>query len=348
MVQRFARGKKSTSWYKSLLNKITIYKNTMIEEDLLKRYKNLNWSSLLRKDLGNYSLVDAKPTLNRIKKFFDSILLNPALPNLAQSIQNEIQSQLIDFLNYCDNTIKTFSDIGQKEQQLEEIRNREHQIINALGKYSYYFSEIDPAKGVEFKKYSEEAKEKVEELNRKIKEVDEITKHAKKQAQEKEVAQFGIFFSEEAIKNKLIARIALGITGLFVFLTIFLAYKFLAGIEFNQDKELSFWENIFQIIHSQSIIFKIIIISLGGYLISLSSKIHSAEKHLYTLNTQRQNALNSHRQILKSVQATESQNDLETMNKILTQVTKAIFENQDSGYLKNPSNPIHQFLNFKK
>jgi hypothetical protein len=55
---------------------------------------------------------------------------------------------------------------------------------------------------------------------------------------------------------------------------------------------------------------------------------------LYNLNTQRQNALNSHKKILDSVQATDSENEKEIRNAILLELTKAIFENKDTGYIK--------------
>ncbi|MFA6410702.1 MAG: hypothetical protein WCW26_03970, partial [Candidatus Buchananbacteria bacterium] len=94
----------------------------MLNQEITKKYKDLNWNELLRKDLGNYSLEEAKPILDRIKNFFDSILLSTEINNFAQGIQNEIQNQITNFLNYCNNSLKTFSDIGQKQQRLEEIK----------------------------------------------------------------------------------------------------------------------------------------------------------------------------------------------------------------------------------
>jgi hypothetical protein len=79
---------------------------------------------------------------------------------------------------------------------------------------------------------------------------------------------------------------------------------------------------------------KFFILSVGFYLANHFARRFYAEKHLYNLNTQRQNALNSHKKILDSVQATDSENEKEIRNAILLELTKAIFENKDTGYIK--------------
>ncbi len=92
-------------------------------------------------------------------------------------------------------------------------------------------------------------------------------------------------------------------------------------------------------------------LSLGGYLIAHFAKVYSAEKHLYNINVQRQNALNSHKQILDSVIATESENEKEIRNAILLELTRSIFQNQETGYLKGNTNstmPTNQIIEISK
>jgi len=51
---------------------------------------------------------------------------------------------------------------------------------------------------------------------------------------------------------------------------------------------------------------------------------------LYNLNIQRQNALNSHKQILDSIIATQSENEKEIRNAILLELTRAIFDTKET------------------
>ncbi len=95
--------------------------------------------------------------------------------------------------------------------------------------------------------------------------------------------------------------------------------------------------DIFNTINSQNILIKFVVISLGVFLIAHFAKVYAAEKHLYNINIQKQNALESHNQILNSVIATESENEKEIRNVILLELTKAMFDAKDTGYLKGHS-----------
>lgn len=68
---------------------------------------------------------------------------------------------------------------------------------------------------------------------------------------------------------------------------------------------------------------------------SYFSNTNLTEKHLYNLNIQRQNALNSHKQILDSIIATQSENEKEIRNAILLELTRAIFDIKETWYLKS-------------
>ncbi len=322
-----------------------------IEDALLEQYKELNWNKLLRKDLGEYNLEEAKPIFDRIKNIFDSLLNNPALEDTSQNYINQIESELTKFLRLCNKIVQSFQNTHEKPQWIEQIRNQEYSIISQLGGLFNYFSIIDPSKGKELKKYIQDASQKVQELDDKLKTVDELVEGAKQTAKKAEVQSFGTFFGDCATQNKSKARTAFWLMIGSIIFALLLSIIYLQDIAFIENQEMNFWENLFSTVNTQNLIIKIVVITLAGYLIAHFSKVYSAESHLYVINTQRQNALNSHRQILKSVQSTEGENDLETENAILLQVTRAIFDNQDTGYLKdshNPTAPVNQILEITK
>jgi hypothetical protein len=322
-----------------------------IDKTLLEKYGNLNWNKLLRKDLGEYNLDEAKPIFDRIKDVFDSLLKNPALENISQNFTNQISSELTKFLQLSENVVNSFQNTNERPQWIEKIRNQEHSIIVSLGHYFNYLTNIDPSKNEELKRYIVEAGNKVKELGDKLKTVDELVEGARKTAQKAEIQSFGSFFGDCAKDNKVKAIVAFWLMMVSIIATMLLSIGYLQNIHFIKEGDMTIWENLLNVINSQNIIIKIVIISLAGYLIAHFSKVYSAEKHLYVINTQRQNALNSHRQILKSIQSTGSENDLETANAILLQVTRAIFDNQDTGYLKDansPTAPMNQILEITK
>lgn len=322
-----------------------------INEDLLTKYKNINWNALLRKDLGEYNLEEVKPVFERIKNIFDSLINNPALENASQGFVNQIDSELKKFLQLSIRILTAFQNTKEKPQWITEITNEEYSIVTALGNLFNYFNIIDPSKGKELKKYIQEANEKTKELEDKLKTVDELLEGAKQTAKKVEVQSFGNFFEKSATENKTKANRAFMLMISSIIFTLILSIIYLQDITFIMDDKMKFWENLLSTVNSQNLIIKVAIITLLGYLIAHFSKVYSAESHLYVINTQRQNALNSHRQILKSVQSTEGDNDLETENAILLQVTRAIFDNQDTGYLKdsnNPTAPVNQILEITK
>lgn len=310
----------------------------MIDQNLLDSYRDLNWNQLLRKDLGEYSLEEAKPIFERIKNIFDLVINNSELNNFSQNAQSQIQNKLQDFMGFCNQIVNSFQNTSERNSWMDRVKQQESELINVIGNYFAYFSIIDPSKDRELKKYITEADEKVKELDEKLKSVDDLIEGAKRTAQKAEAQSFGDFFGDTSKENKERAQQAFWLMFLSVAVTAGASFLFLHNFEFD-NKDGNFWGNFLETIYSQNLLLKIIFVSLGGFVIAHFSKVYSAEMHLYVLNIQRQNALNSHKQILNSVQATSSDNDLETQNAILLQVTKAIFDNQITGYLKDQSNP---------
>lgn len=313
----------------------------MFDQNLIEKYKWFNWNLLLRKDMWEFSLEEASPIFARIKKFFDSIISNPELENLAQGILNEIDTQIRSFFELYDRHIVTYQNTSDKQQIIELIKNKEFEIINVLWKYTAYLRELDPKKDKEYKSYTEDAKKKILEIDQNLSQISKLSERAKQVAQKEEIALFWTFFWVTADKNKKSANLSFWIMIVLVFFTWVIAWLFLGNISFLQDSKISFLNNVLKTITSQGIFEKIVIISLLGYIVSHFSRRYSAERHLYVLNIHRQNALNSHKQIIDSVQSTSSESDLETKNAILLQITKAIFENQETWYLKDSwSSPI--------
>lgn len=317
----------------------------MIDPDIRQQYNNIDWHKLLRTDLGEYSLEEAKPQFDKIKRLFDYILNYPNIENLSTSFTNSVQTSLEQFLQFTNRVMQEFRDTGHKESWLSQIREEEFSIFQTLFPAYSYLHAFDPAKDKELDGIVRTAKERSEEINTTLSKAEQILSTAQQHAIKSEVLKYGDFFGTEANKNKKNAKINFWVMIGCIVATVVLGFFFSRNINPITTEGAGFWANLLAT-NAQNIIFRFILLSIMGYVISHFSKVYSAEKHLYNVNIQRQNALNSHQQILDSVITTENEKDIR--NAVLLELTKAIFESKDTGYIKkNEKNSINIFPNLK-
>src|SRR3989339_44661 len=314
-------------------------------------YKKIDWNKLLRKDLGEYSLEVAKPNLERIKSIFDEILNYPNLDQLSDNFKKQIQSQLNSLVQFANQIVNNFQNTSERQTWINNIKNKEFEVYQNLSNIYGYIKDFDPARDERLKDVIKKSEERIKKLNEDLSKTEALLQQAQKKAVQSEVMEYGNFFGNEAVKNERTAKINRWLMFGSVALTAVLSVIFLQNIKFVSSEEMTFFENVLQTINAQNILIKFVLLSLGGFLIAHFSKVHSTEKNLYNLNIQRQNALNSHKQILDSVVATESENEKEVRNAILLELTKAIFANHETGYLKgskdNPG-PASQIVEITK
>ena len=313
-----------------------------IQQSILDRYNNLDWGNLLRGDLGDAGKLDeVKPNLDRIKNVFEKILQYQTTLAEVPNYEKNIESAINNFINGCNQILgPSYTNVTERPSKIAYVRQLEENVLSQLGAVFSYLQFVDPTNET-----------KQNELQKRLKEVDSLTKKVEKSlevsnkvAQKQEVVEYGNYFGEMAdntnanrAKNN---QIAMHIS---LFLTASLACVFVWGEEFASlsDQQLSIFKIIWNTIISQNVLLKIIAVSVGGYLVAHFSRNYSAEMNMYYLNKHRQNALNSHDRILESISKTEeTENDIETNNAILVQITKTIFDVQETGYLKSVSNPV--------
>ncbi len=311
-----------------------------IGQKIIQEYNSLNWNGLLREDLGDSgNLKVANSSLDRMKEIFDSLINNPVLGDIPNHERN-FQVILSDFISFCNTEIKgNYTDTSQRSQIIGQIRKKEEEIINSLSPILNYVRFLDPS-----------SQNKVKELEKTLRDADKLindvklkSNENKRIAEKQEVNKYGNAFGKMSVENKTSTTMNYILMLIFLAVTTVFACIFLWGVEIqiSTNEEIGFWSNIWNSIISQNILLKLFILSIGGYLVSHFSRNLSAEKHLYYLNKHRQNALDSHQRIIDSVLEThQSEDDIETKNAILLQVTKTMFEIQDTGYLKTRGSPI--------
>ena len=320
--------------------------SAMVEE-----YQKIDWNELLRKDLGDHSLEITKPSLDRIKLIFDDTLSYSDLDQLPDAFKSTLESQLNSFAHFANRIVNDFQDTSERQTWITEVKNKEYEVYTQLSPIYNYINTFDPARNTKLTVATKKSEERIKKLNEDLVKTEQLLQRTQKVTVESETQDYGNFFGKEAKKNKASASWNLGLMIGSVFLTAVFSIFFLQKIEFITTENLTFFEKILQTINTQDILIEFVLLSLGGYLIAHFSKVHSAEKNLYNLNTQRQNALESHKQILDSVIATESENEKEIRNAILLELTRAMFTNHETGYLKGSKDspgPTNQIIEITK
>lgn len=316
--------------------------------EIFEQYKKLNWSSLLRKELGEAGRLDeAKDTLDRIKVFLDRLVDSPVIETLSPQALSEIETKIRSFTVFTA-TVLAYSDVAQKAQVVQQIKNYEFEIITTLGKYSSYLDGIGLRDNSEDQARIERLRSQEKEIEQTLDTVKSLAERAKKVAQGEEAKKFGNDFEDQAEKHMASANRNFYLMLGSAVITTIIAVMLLASEQrrFDIMSDLSNWGAFLKFISEQNILLYIIVFSLLSFLISHFSRNFSSEKNLENVYRQKQRALDSHQQILRSVQATDSQNDLETQNALLAYMAKAIFETKETGYLKgvhhntNPTGPI--------
>jgi hypothetical protein len=340
-----------------------------IKQEIIDKYKNLDWQKLLRKNLGEAGELNSiEQNLQRIKTIIDRIfsyqLTLEQIPNYERTFEN-VLNNLIQELN--SQIIDNYSDVNQKESKLAFVRQKEESIISQLNPVLTYLQFADPANDVRQKDLEKKSKQ----LEDNLKTVDELTKKVKKSvdisgtiAEGQEVKLYGKEFERMAegefatkevkffrwpifylkkysfLGNKQKAnRNSFGMFSSLIF-TALMACIFVFGKHLVIEGDGTFFQKLWNTILEQNVLLKLVIISAGGYLVAHFSRNYSAEMNMYYVNKHRQLTLNSHQRILDSVRGTESNNDAETKNAILLQVTRTMFDVQETGYLKNGTSPV--------
>ena len=123
----------------------------------IEAYKKIDWSKLLRNDLGAFHLEPAKKDLDAIKKLFDKILDFQNLDELPNNYQEIINNQLGDCLGLCRN-ILSFRNTADKDVWIQNIKHKLFNYIVKLSDINNYIQVVNPAKDEnienDLKKYS--------------------------------------------------------------------------------------------------------------------------------------------------------------------------------------------------
>lgn len=267
-------------------------------------------------------------------KMFTDIYLIESTHNLPSVLKNRINSYTKEFNkiislinNYytaknSQNGLSGLTEYDTMIRDTNEFLDFENDLGNKLDNF------LDPSNEDELKLFETYSilKNYALDDNKRIKELDRIKDNAeniletiKDNASKQHIINYAEIFHKEAIDNKVLSNYWL-IAGITVTM-------FLVPILFSLTKILP-TEND-DGYNVTNILIKGLIISVIIYFISLCFRQFNVNKHLYTLNKHRYNALNSYELFANGIN-----DDLVTKNALMIQVAKSIYDtSNNTGYL---------------
>jgi len=297
-------------------------------KQMLKNYKETNWTELLKEDLGKYHLKELKSDLDFIKNFLDPIVAN------IDSLSNRLQNQAYEILNHFKQTkdqIYNHTDTSQNQYIIDQVTQFKTNILEQ-GSTLYWALEVqkkseklinDPQKDIEKYKLA------IKEIELELKKIKEAQSQQAEQTIRAEASRYGSFFKKETEQNKKMSMYyGSALLGLSVLACLFAYYFFI----FDSNITIN---NIPELIAKGNLINKFFIFTIIIFLIATLRREYLALRHQYTVNRHRHNALSSHKEILNSIEKTASESDKEISNAILLELTRAMFHSQDTGFIKN-------------
>ena len=299
-------------------------------KSLIEDYKKTKWPDLLRTDLGEHNLKEIKPYLDFAKNFIDPLVENPG--KLSVNLQNHLIQLLSQFIQWRG-TIKAHTDTRQNQVVVNNISGFKDWILDnfsnlriALDIQDRYSSDqVFTKPEADLKQYIS-ARKTIEQELKKIK---QTQSQLSEQMVKSEAKFYGDFFNKEANKNKKLSTLFGVVFLLFSVFSCWFAYCFL---KFDQNITA---DNVVELLIKGDVINKIFIFSVILLVISVIRREYLALRHQFTLNRHRQNALNSHKEILESIIKTEDKSDKDISNAILLELTKSMFSPQDTGLVKD-------------
>lgn len=314
------------------------------QTEIVEKLKQIDFTSLGRsEELGtDYSFKKEATKLQEINGDFMTVIENADMLRLPTDIENQIFAMGTRILEVTDK-IKNFVLKGNESNAPAQHEGIKNQVTSLEQEDLKIIVPVIERINV-LKLNPKEVGEKINQTLKSIKEIDAMREQAEKAKSGIDLAikdvrdalgREGALISATDFENQatehseLAEKWFLASVGSIV-LTLILVFLMFSGIIHYFDLQSIQGEYI-KI--AQVSIFKLILLSIAYLVIHQSLKSYKINRHLYIVNKHRQLVLSVYPLMAKAT------SDQEQSNNIVAQASKAIFEQNTSGYLDGESNP---------
>ena len=311
-----------------------------INEEQKNLWQEIDWNNLLRKDFGDFgNLTIAQVNFDRIKKIIDDFIESDN--DYPDQLINLINNKINEFIQITERIKTEYTDTAKKEEFIFRIKEFENKLITEIAPYSFYIQENTGTIKRRNRKIATEQKKLESTLNRLKSKTEQVISEAKKTISDGEARVFSEHFEKQSESHKKQAKKNWVLAIIFVVVTFLYSFIFiLSEASIEMQTNIYSINSILTYIQNSNIFAHIVIIGIFSIVIRTSFKDYYAEKNLENVYMQKHLALKSHNQMIESVQSTKTENDLQTLNTLLSHLSQSIFEVRESGFIQNRNNTI--------
>jgi hypothetical protein len=329
-----------------------------LNNNKLKEYNLIDVQSLARRDeLGTKGFDEVIGTLTELRLMIDEMIEISQSTELPKQIDDQIDGFINSFISFS-NQIKKYdldddgrNNFSKRANLIQNINQYYTQALTGTNNNNflnvYNTSKNFNLKGIQ--KERQDVAQLKKDLIKSKTDFDETIILLRNKAGEKTTSDYAEIFKSQSIKHSNFsfsrqfpfayigaAQIWLIFGVLSIILLAFVVY-FLSNEALPTTEIITLngvdgeYQKVQYII--SNILSRILIISICIFLVGFSFKQHTVNRHLFTINKHRQNALDSYQLFIKSIDPEDKQ----VRHQLIIEVAKAIYEQNQTGYISDKS-----------
>ncbi|MGJ3235169.1 hypothetical protein [Marivirga sp.] len=330
-----------------------------LDNEKLKEYNEIEVQSLARRDeLGTKGFDEVISTLSELKSMIDEMVEISQSVQLPDQIDKQIDGFISTFISFSNQIGKYDLDsdgrnnFGQRAKIIQNINQYYSQALSGTSNNNF-LNVYNTAKNFNLKGIQNERQEVAKikkDLQKSKLDFDETIKLLRNKAGEKTANDYAEIFENQSTRHSNFSisnqfpYIRLGAAQIWLFFGIISVFILVFVVYLLSNEKLPTTEIItlkgvngeYQQVQYliSNIVSRILVISICVFLIGFSFKQHSVNRHLFTINKHRQNALESYQLFIKSIDP----DDRQVRHQLIIEVAKAIYEQNQTGYISDKSN----------
>lgn len=286
---------------------------------------------------GSLTDTEKEPIVAIYREFVESVKLITDFVVNANESQEQSQARRVAILKKIRALHKTLNE--KVLPLITHLKFDDTKIQDTITSTQNKLAQIDNQFTTKLQNFDNTVNQKIAELNTRTQEVQktlleaqQIKTSAENFSVERLVERYGVVFSMQAGKNKLLAIISLLAfsvsLGALIWLTYHLFTPLIQGLVNIDNAEVALEYTL------TNVVFRLTLLGIAFVFVKESLKNFNVNMHLYNLNSHRQNALLSFETLITNTRSDS------TRDFIIQEIARTIYANQDDGYLRTDKKTI--------
>lgn len=314
----------------------------------VQEFSNIDFSKLMREELGLKSFKDVETTLRQLYAWIDEMI---SILERHPRVSIEIHGHVLNFVNAFNSIAREIQNYNFDQDASNNFNIRKNLVTKISNWMRYVLSGYNLNNDNSFRNelnlliiYNTLKFEDLQDISTRRNELDEIGNELvskrreyselllalQQQAASKTTIDYASIFEEQSSShsNFSLKPFKMGGAERWLFASILLIIAFIIFLhKINDALPVDFDLKSSEI--TVQLLTRLVVISFFIYIVTLVIRQYTVQKHLATLNRHRKNVLNSFDLFIRTI----DKEDTQTRNTLMMEVAKAIYESGQTGYV---------------